>query len=70
MHKSLIMLYSIKCTLYIVKSDIIWINGPSLLGTNVVQLSGVHCTAFQGERIPHGGIKISREGEENWWPIL
>ena len=43
MHKSLIMLYSIKCTLYYVKSDILTINGPVLLGTNVVHLSGVHC---------------------------
>ena len=48
-----------------VKSDIIWINGPILLGTNVVQLSGVHCTAFLGERIPHGGDKnLSRGGRK------
>ena len=26
-----------------VKSDIVTINGPVLLGTNVVHLSGVHC---------------------------
>ena len=34
------------CTQFASKSDTlaIWINGPLLLGTDVVQLSGVHCT--------------------------
>ena len=36
-----------------VKSDILinWINGPILLGTNVVHLSGVHCIREYGSTL-------------------
>ena len=37
-----------------VKSDILtnWINGPILLGTNVVHLSGVHCIYIYMQNVP------------------
>ena len=48
-----------------VKSDILtnWINGPILLGTNVVHLSGVHCSKEVYGR-PDDKQNHCRTGEE------